>query len=227
MHVLMEEAVEVVRERLTLPERQVLLDTASARELPSPDDDASVPEGMYDENTPRPEVRAAFSIPLQVRKAVVQSLASEWPWVGYVQRSHFTGRNLIFIRHDVDSSGKMRDPFITRDVGNLKVRMKSNRYRHCIRAQIRYAYLYFQDAIRQAVGHLVLVSKWPLRHQVRVFPEFEPAGYVRGMSIRRYFGDLPKRRIGEQTVYRPLAPNVAEVHVEPVPFAIGPEGLFV
>jgi hypothetical protein len=45
---------------LTAAELQVLSDSASAEDLPSPDPDALRPEGPYDPHTPRPEVRAAF-----------------------------------------------------------------------------------------------------------------------------------------------------------------------
>ena len=38
----------------------MLNDTACSLDLPSPEEDAPRPEGQYDTNTPRPEVRAAF-----------------------------------------------------------------------------------------------------------------------------------------------------------------------
>jgi hypothetical protein len=59
-----EKLVQLGRRRfdvtLTPAELQVLNDTASSLDLPSPDDNAPRPEDPYDENTPRPEVRAAF-----------------------------------------------------------------------------------------------------------------------------------------------------------------------
>jgi hypothetical protein len=45
---------------VTSAELQVLKNTVSPLDLPSPDDNAPRPEGPYDVNTPRPEVRAAF-----------------------------------------------------------------------------------------------------------------------------------------------------------------------
>ncbi|MGF7181448.1 hypothetical protein [Tunturiibacter psychrotolerans] len=45
---------------LTAAEIAVLNDTASPFDLPSPEDTATRPEGPYDENTPRPKVRANF-----------------------------------------------------------------------------------------------------------------------------------------------------------------------
>jgi hypothetical protein len=45
---------------LTPAELQVLNDTVSSLDLPSPEENALRPEDNYDENAPRPEVRAAF-----------------------------------------------------------------------------------------------------------------------------------------------------------------------
>jgi hypothetical protein len=57
-----EKLVEVARRHFDLnpAEHEVICNTASPLELPSPEENATRPEGPYDENTPRPEVRAAF-----------------------------------------------------------------------------------------------------------------------------------------------------------------------
>ena len=109
--------------------------------------------------------------PSASRSKSVKPSSKVWPlqgqWVGDVERPHFSRWNLMFIRHHVYSSGKMRYPLIARDAGDLKVRVKTDCHRHRILTQIRYGGLHFQNAIGQTVGHLVLMSKRPLRHQVR------------------------------------------------------------
>ena len=43
----------------------------------------------------------------------------------------------------------------------------------------------------QAVGHLVLLRKRPLRHVVRLFPELEPACDMCRVAVRRHLRHLP------------------------------------
>src|SRR5580658_8190362 len=138
----------------------------------------------------------------------------------------------MLIRHHVYSSGKMRHPLIPRDIRDLKVRMKTDGQRHRIFTEIRHSSLHFQNTIGQTVCDYVLVGKRPLCHQVRVFPEFEPAGNVSAALIRRYLRYLPELGIGEQTMNGPLDLNVAEVdvadaQVEPIPLTVGPESRLV
>ena len=127
----------------------------------------------------------------------------------------------------VDTRRQMRGPFLPCDTWNLKIRMKPDRHRHRLHAQVLNVSGHFQHAIGQPVLNFVFMGKRPLRHQVWIFPEFEAAGDARAIPVRIHLHRLPEGRVGEQAVNRSRAEHIAELHVKAVSGAVSPKGLFV
>lgn len=101
--------------------------------------------------------------------------------------------------------------------------MVADLQRHWLRTEVGYRDVDLQLTVGQCVGHLVFVRERPLAHQLRVFPELELAGDVRGVPVRLDFDHLPERGERDQAVDRRGSADVAQRHVESVLPAVGPE----
>ena len=120
-------------------------------------------------------------------------------------------------------AGRMRRPLVAWNVRYLKERVIADHYRHGLGTQIDDRGFDLQLAIGQGVGHLVLVSERPLRHEIGIFPELEAAGDVRRSRIGRNLRHLPKRRRHQESVTRHVAADISQFHVEDVLLAVRPK----
>jgi len=145
-------------------------------------------------------MRKAAGVALEIGKARVQVLALHGKWVRNVQGDEFARGNQAIIRDRPFAGGYRSGPLIAVDALDAETRMEPEHNRHGIGAEIGDNEARFQLAFRELVRHLVLLRERPLRHQVGVLPELEPAGDVGRLFVRLYLGHLPKRRRGYETV---------------------------
>src|ERR1019366_2353220 len=85
--------------------------------------------------------------------------------------------------------------------------------------------LYFERAAGKPVSHFIFVGEGPLRHQVGMLPELEPAGDMGGLAVGRDFGYCPEVGVLQEAMKRDGSFDVAESHVECVVFAVRPEAV--
>jgi hypothetical protein len=118
-------------------------------------------------------------------------------------------------------------PRVARRVGQLKVRVEPDRDRHRFRAHIDDGRLDFEHAVVQAMRDLDRVRERPLFHPHRLLVGIEAARDPRRFSVRLRLEHLPLIGAAHETMNRNIACDVAELHVEGVPLAVGVERLFV
>ena len=108
--------------------------------------------------------------------------------------------------------------------------MIPQRYRHRLGGLVAQRGLDFQHAIFEPIRHLHRVGERELRHQVRIFPEFQAAGDARRLCIRLELHHLPARGEGQQAMNRLLvavAADVAEIRIQQIFPAVHPIGILV
>src|SRR4051812_30953364 len=96
----------------------------------------------------------------------------------------------------------MNAPCIAMSIAQPEIRMITNRQRHRLRGQILNFGAHFETVAVQTIGHLDRVCEWKLSHQFRVTPELETARHPGSVVVGTHSRDLPRIRVGEQSMDR-------------------------
>jgi len=65
-------------------------------------------------------MRTAVGVSFEIGEPVVEALSFQQKRIGYIERPHFAGWNIMLICDHVDACRDMRRPLIARDVRDLK-----------------------------------------------------------------------------------------------------------